>query len=72
MTYRLVWQTRAAETFSQLMATAQAAFDARRGKGKSTRAEGLFKQVHKCVELLSADPRHPGLKSHAPLANPSV
>ncbi|MGB7160053.1 MAG: hypothetical protein WBD40_18445 [Tepidisphaeraceae bacterium] len=64
MAFGLVWQTPAAETFNQLMAAAQTAFDARRGKGKSTRAEGLFKQVQKCFELLAANPRHPGLKTH--------
>ncbi len=26
--------------------------------------EGLFRQVEKCVRLLRADPRHPGLRTH--------
>ena len=64
MAFSRVWQSPAAETFNQLLAAAQAAFTARHGRGKSTKAEGLFKQVQKCVELLSANPRHPGLKTH--------
>jgi hypothetical protein len=34
-------------------------------KAKATKAEGLFKQIEKCVRLLSADPRHAGLRTHA-------
>ncbi len=64
MPFVLVWQTPAQETFDELMAAAQAALAQRKGKGKSTKAEGLFKQVFKCVELLAANPRHPGLHTH--------
>ena len=31
---------------------------------KTSRAEGLFKQVEKCVRLLVENPRHPGLQTH--------
>jgi hypothetical protein len=34
------------------------------GKTKPSREEGLFKQVHKCLSLLQANPRHPGLQTH--------
>jgi hypothetical protein len=34
-------------------------------KAKSTRDEGLFKQVHKCLSWLGQNPRHPGLQTHA-------
>lgn len=34
------------------------------GKKKSSRAEGLFKQVHKTITLLTQNPRHPGLQTH--------
>ena len=34
-------------------------------KTKASPAEGIFKQVHKTLELLSQNPRHPGLKTHA-------
>ena len=36
----------------------------RSGKKKSSKAEGLFKQVHKAIELLSSNPKHPGLQTH--------
>jgi hypothetical protein len=64
MPLALVWQTRARQTFGQLMADAEAALGHRNGKGKSTKAEGLFKQVFKCIELLAVNPRHPGLQTH--------
>jgi len=55
-----------AEGFQRLHAEAQAAKAGReaRGLGKSSRAEGLFKQVAKTIRLLQDDPRHPGLKTH--------
>ncbi|MDX8430245.1 MAG: hypothetical protein SNF33_00310 (plasmid) [Candidatus Algichlamydia australiensis] len=31
---------------------------------KSSKQAGLFKQIKKAINLLSADPRHPGLKTH--------
>jgi len=31
---------------------------------KATPAEGLFKQVHGCVQKLLDNPRHPGLRTH--------
>jgi hypothetical protein len=33
-------------------------------KVKASTQEGLFKQVLKCVELLQANPRHPGLQTY--------
>ena len=33
-------------------------------KAKASPVEGLFKQVHKTLELLAQNPRHPGLKTH--------
>ena len=64
MPMAVVWQTLASQTFEKIMADAQAALSQRHGKGKSTRAEGLFKQVLKCVEFLAVNPRHPGLHTH--------
>ena len=37
---------------------------AKSNKAKASRQEGLFKQVVKCIELLQASPRHPGLATH--------
>ena len=41
-------------------------------KAKASPVEGLFKQVHKTLELLGRNPRHPGLKTHefSSLLNP--
>ncbi len=73
MAFTLVWQTAARQTFDELVADARAAMNQRqnkavggsgKGTGKSTKAEGLFKQVLKCVELLAVNPRHPGLHTH--------
>ena len=64
MPMAIVWQTPARQTFEEIMVDAQAALSKRHGKGKSTKVEGLFKQVLKCVELLAVNPRHPGLHTH--------
>lgn len=44
----------------------------REGKAKSSRQEGLLGQIAKTLQLLSANPRHPGLQTHEydSLANP--
>ena len=64
MPFVLVWQTAARQAFDQAMANARAAASRRQGQGKTSRAEGLFKQIYKCLDLLAANPRHPGLQSH--------
>lgn len=33
-------------------------------KSKSSRQEGLYKQIVKCLTLLSNNPRHPSLQTH--------
>ena len=62
----LVWLEGAADTFGELEAAARKSLDTRTKsqKAKASRHEGLFKQVVKCVELLQANPRHPGLATH--------
>ena len=64
MAFELIWQTPARRSFDELLAGAQASFERRRGAGKSSKAEGVFKQVHKCILLLADNPRHPGLQTH--------
>jgi len=64
MSFELIWQTGARQTFDRMMIDAEAALKRRQGKGKSSKAAGLFKQVYKCIELLAANPRHPGLHTH--------
>ena len=64
--YELKWTDAAKETYDELKAKAKARREARMKKKikKSSRDEGLFKQVAKTVSLLSQNPRHPGLNTH--------
>lgn len=64
--FALCWTDEAAAEYARLKAKAEAAIARRptKGRQKSTRDEGLFKQVHKCVSLLAENPRHPGLHTH--------
>ncbi len=66
MPFALVWLEGSTDTFRELEAAARKSL-ANRQKSKQAKAskqEGLFKQVVKCVELLQANPRHPGLQTH--------
>lgn len=58
------WTEEAAAGFSELQSAAATSLKNRKSnqKAKATRAEGLFKQVAKCVRLLLENPRHPGLQ----------
>lgn len=66
MVFDLRWAIQARETYDTLKAEAEAALTNREkaGKTKSSKQEGLFKQVHKCIKLLRENPRHPGLETH--------
>lgn len=66
MAFRLVWSDAAAATFSRLQGIAEKCVETREytGKTKASKQEGLFKQLVKCLDLLAANPRHPGLQSH--------
>jgi hypothetical protein len=66
MAFKLVWTPDAWKTYARLSSDAKAALAARKQskKEKSSKAEGLFKQVNKCVRQLAANPRHPGLQTH--------
>lgn len=72
--FELVWTPEAQANHDALKAKAEASLASRtcKGKGKSSKAEGLFKQVFKTLRLLAADPRHPSLETHEfhSLANP--
>ncbi len=64
--YILKWTQEALTQYDALREPADAAM-ANRQTHKRTKAspnEGLFKQVHKCLSLLAANPRHPGLHTH--------
>ena len=60
------WITEAKQKYEQLRAAAKRSLDKRqRNKGtKSSKVEGLFKQVHKAIEFLKSNPKHSGLQTH--------
>lgn len=64
--FELVWTKAASQNFQDLEKAALAIREKRqkRGQDKSSKQEGLFKQVYKTVQLLEKNPRHPGLQTH--------
>jgi hypothetical protein len=60
------WTEDADSKFRELQAAAAASLLKRQKnrKAKAAKAEGLFKQLEKCVRLLLDNPRHPGLNTH--------
>jgi hypothetical protein len=74
MKFSLIWDRRAQETYNMLKMRAQASLEAREKsqRKKSSRDEGLFKQVRKCIQQLQSNPRHPSLQTHefASMSNP--
>jgi hypothetical protein len=60
------WTEEADATYRELQGAAEASWKQRQKlrKSKASKAEGLFKQVEKCVRLLLENPRHPGLNTH--------
>ena len=66
MPFRARWTEEATTQFEHLQKVASASVGKRPKdrKGKASKAEGLFKQVEKCVRLLLENPRHPGLHTH--------
>jgi hypothetical protein len=73
MTFQLRWTSEATETFQELQRAAEQAAHSRAqaskqsGGGKKTKSskqEGLFKQVAKAVRQLAENPRHASLNTH--------
>ena len=66
MAFVPVWTNEADAQFRALQAAAAASLQRRRRdkKAKATKAEGLFSQVCKSVELLLSNPKHPSLNTH--------
>jgi hypothetical protein len=66
MPFTLLWLEESTNTFHELEAAARKSLENRQKskKAKASKQEGIFKQVVKCVGLLQANPRHPGLKTH--------
>ena len=64
--FGIQWAEEAATNYSELRDAAEAARISRGKKKieKASKQEGLFKQVVKCLDLLSSNPRHPGLHTH--------
>ncbi len=62
--FELVWETNASEQYEDLKRKADKANANRSHKSKKSPVEGLFSQVHKSLQLLRLDPRHPGLHTH--------
>jgi hypothetical protein len=74
MSFELVWTDEGNSKFEELKADAEAAQRKRleTGKKKSSKQEGLFKQVLKAITLLKSNPAHSGLNTHqySELINP--
>lgn len=66
MSFDLRWTPRATSAFADLETQAKSALASRKesGKTKSSKQEGLFKQVAKALDRLRQDPKHPGLNTH--------
>lgn len=66
MGFKAVWTVFAEKQYKALKAEAEVSLRARQTdkKKKASKAEGLFKQVHGCIEKLLHDPHHPGLNTH--------
>jgi len=66
MSFMLRWKPEARAQYDSLERAAHKAYQARQkaGRSKSSRQEGLFRQVRKTVRLLQDNPRHPGLQTH--------
>ncbi len=66
MSFDLVFAEPAEKTFNELELAAHKAFKNREKekKSKSSKHEGLFKQVRKTLLLLAENPRHTSLHTH--------
>jgi len=64
--FELKWTIEAEAVYLELENRAETAFKNRKKhkQKKSSKIEGLFKQVYKTLQLLKTNPRHPGLHTH--------
>jgi hypothetical protein len=59
------WTPTAAGQYAAIRAAAlQPPSKTKTGGEKASRQQGLFKQVHKCIQYLLENPRHPSLHTH--------
>ena len=66
MAFQIRWTDEADEQYGKLREAAREAKKNRatKKKSKSSKPEGLFKQVAKAVRQLTTNPRHPSLNCH--------
>jgi len=66
MSFNIIFVDPAAATYSKLESEAKKSYDNRKKNKikKSSKQEGLFKQVHKTIVYLSENPKHPSLNTH--------
>lgn len=64
--FTVKWTPTADQEYKALLEAAKKSVAARASdpKKKPSKQEGLFKQVHKSIEYLKANPKHPSLKTH--------
>jgi nitroreductase len=64
--FSLQWIDAALKTYGDLKSEAKQIVKSRaaKTKKKSSKQEGLFKQVHKTLSLLQTNPKHAGLQTH--------
>lgn len=66
MGFKIVFVDPAGTTYTELESAAKkaAANRSKKKNSKTSKQEGLFKQVHKTIGYLAQNPKHPSLKTH--------
>ncbi len=66
MSFNIVFVEPADSTYSELEEATKKAFEKRQKNKikKTSKQEGLFKQVHKTIAYLAKNPKHPSLNTH--------
>ncbi len=62
--FTLCWSEEAKQQFHEIQAYAEIVAKRASKKEKSSRQEGLYKQLIKALKFLRENPRHPGLHTH--------
>ena len=64
--FDLIWTQRAKNKYNEKLLKARQTTESRRTKQKTkaSKQEGVFKQIQKTLQLLSTNPKHPGLQTH--------
>ena len=64
--FELKWTEEAGKVYRERESRAEKSFKNRKSRGqkKSSKTEGLFKQLYKTVNLLKSNLRHPSLHTH--------